>query len=74
MNKICFSRAVGFLILLLAIQIVAKAQTGNVSGTVTGASRKSALPGVSVRVEGQGIQTVTDESGRCLLQGVRAGR
>ncbi len=70
MNKICLS----FLVcIFLAIPIVANAQTGNVSGTVTESSRKLTLTGVSVRVEGQGIQAVTDESGRYLLQGVRAG-
>ncbi len=73
MSKIPLFRPVGFFLLLLAIQVIAHAQTGNVSGTVTDAARKLALPGVSVRVEGQGIQTVTDESGRYLLQGVRAG-
>src|SRR5262249_568605 len=73
MIKIYLFRPVGFLILLLAIQVVGNAQTGNVSGTVTESSRKLTLAGVSVRVEGQGIQTVTDDSGRYLLQGVRAG-
>ena len=61
------------LLCLAGSAAVANAQTGNVSGTVTEASRKATLTGVSVRVEGQGIQTVTDESGRYLLQGVRAG-
>src|SRR5215510_11826989 len=74
MSKICFFRPVGYLLLLWAIQVVAHAQTGNVSGTVTESSRKLTLTGVSVRVEGQGIQTVTDDSGRYLLQGVRAGK
>ncbi|MEP7343090.1 MAG: TonB-dependent receptor [Acidobacteriota bacterium] len=73
MSKKYFFHPMGFLLLLLAIPVAANAQTGNVSGTVTESSRKSNLPGVSVRVEGQGIQTVTDESGRYLLQGVRAG-
>src|SRR5215813_9604909 len=73
MSKIYLSRPVVFLLLLLTIQVVANAQTGNISGTVTESVRKLALTGVSVRVEGQGIQTVTDDSGRYLLQGVRAG-
>src|SRR5262245_32465066 len=73
MSKIYLLRPIGFLLFLSAIQVVVNAQTGNVSGTVTESSRKLALTGVSVRVEGQGIQTVTDESGRYLLQGVRAG-
>src|SRR5215813_1419774 len=74
MSKIYLSRPVVFLLLLLPIQFVAYAQTGNVAGTVTESVRKLALTGVSVRVEGQGIQTVTDDSGRYLLQGVRAGK
>src|SRR5215813_8400677 len=73
MSKIYLSRPVVFLLLLLTIQVVANAQTGNISGTVTESVRKLALTGVSVRVEGQGIQTVTDDSGKYLLQGVRAG-
>ena len=73
MSKISLLRPVGFLLFLLAIPVIAQAQTGNVSGTVTESSRKLTLAGASVRVEGQGIQTVTDESGRYLLQGVRAG-
>src|SRR5215470_16283275 len=74
MIKIYLFRPAGLLLLLLATQVVANAQTGNVSGTVTESTRKLTLSGVSVRVEGQGIQTVTDESGRYLLQGVRAGK
>src|SRR5215475_13909945 len=73
MIKIYLFRPAGFLLLLLAIQVVANAQTGNVSGSVTESARKLTLTGVSVRVEGHGIQTVTDDSGRYLLQGVRAG-
>jgi TonB-dependent receptor len=48
-------------------------QTGNVSGTVTEASRKSALIGVEIKVEGQGLKTTTDDSGRFLLLGVAPG-
>src|SRR5215475_3669197 len=73
MSKISLFRPMGFLALLLVILVVANGQTGNVSGTVTEAVRKLTLSGASVRVEGQGIQTVTDDSGRYLLQGVRAG-
>ncbi len=72
-----FRRSLFFLfliaLLLLAARVVANAQTGNISGAVTDSSRKLALSGALVRVEGQGIQTVTDDSGRYLLQGVRAG-
>ena len=50
-----------------------QAQTGSVSGTVTEASRKTALTGVEIRVEGQGIRAVSDDSGRFTLQGVRTG-
>ncbi|HEY7182056.1 MAG TPA: TonB-dependent receptor [Blastocatellia bacterium] len=73
MSKISLFRPMGFFTLILVIQVVANGQTGNVSGTVTEAIRKLTLSGASVRVEGQGIQTVTDDSGRYLLQGVRAG-
>ena len=73
MSKRIIIRPVGFLLLLLTIQVIVNAQTGNVSGTVTESVRKLTLTGVSVRVEGQGIQTVTDDSGRYLLQGIRAG-
>ena len=73
MSKLHLLHSIVFLFLLAAIPWAANAQTGNVSGTVTESSRKLALTGVSVRVEGQGIQTVTDDSGRYLLQGVRAG-
>jgi TonB-dependent receptor len=73
MNTIPLFRPVGFFLLLSVMQVFANAQTGNVSGTVTESIRRLTLTGVSVRVEGQGIQTVTDDSGRYLLQGVRAG-
>jgi iron complex outermembrane receptor protein len=53
--------------------MAADAQTGNISGTVTESARNSNLSGVSIRVEGQTIETVTDDSGRYLLQGVRTG-
>src|SRR5215510_7170753 len=74
MSKRIIIRPVGFLLLLFTIQIIVSAQTGNVSGSVTESARKLALTGASVRVEGQGIQAVTDDSGRYLLQGVRAGK
>ncbi|HEY6806379.1 MAG TPA: TonB-dependent receptor [Pyrinomonadaceae bacterium] len=60
-----------FFLLLFAASI--NAQTGNVSGTVTDSARSSNLAGALVRVEGQGIQAVTDASGKYLLQGVPAG-
>lgn len=66
-------RLVGVLFLLLGIHIAADAQTGNISGTITESVRNLSLAGASIKVEGQGIQTVTDESGRYLLQGVKAG-
>lgn len=62
-----------FLLFWAALAVTAQAQTGNVSGTVTESTRKLTLAGVAVRVEGQGIQAVTDEAGRYLLQGVRVG-
>lgn len=73
MRKIYSFRLVGLFLFLLAMQIAAHAQTGNVSGTVIESTGNLSLAGASVKVEGQGIQAVTDESGRYLLQGVRAG-
>jgi iron complex outermembrane receptor protein len=54
------------LLLLLAISfgaIVAHAQTGNVTGTVTDASDGTTLPGASVAVKGTTQGTVTDVNG-----------
>ncbi len=61
------------LTLLVSAALVVYAQTGNVSGTVTDAVHHNTVPGASVRVDGQGMQTATDEYGHYLLQGVRAG-
>src|SRR5262245_41815120 len=73
MNTIPLFRPVGVLLLLSAMQVVANAQTGNVSGTVTESIRDLTLAGASVRVGVQVIQRGTDDSGRYLLQAVRAG-
>ena len=43
MNKVYLLRPVALLLLLLATQIAANAQTGNISGTVTESSRKLTL-------------------------------
>src|SRR5215470_6218601 len=67
-------RPAGLVLCLLALHLSANAQIGNISGTVTDAARNSNLSGVLVRVEGQALQTVTDESGRYLLQGLRPGK
>ncbi|HET6977385.1 MAG TPA: TonB-dependent receptor [Pyrinomonadaceae bacterium] len=61
------------LFVVLALPLLVHAQTGNISGTVSAESRNLSLSGASVRVEGQAIEAVTDESGKYLLQGVRAG-
>jgi hypothetical protein len=58
---------------MFTIDLVVLAQSGNVSGTVTEESRNLSLSGVSVHIEGQRIEAVTDASGRYLLQGVKAG-
>ena len=71
-TKFCF-RAVCFVLFLMTTELIANAQTGNIAGTVTESSRDTHLMGVAIRVEGQGMQTVTNASGQYLLQGVRAG-
>lgn len=67
-------RSVCLFVCLLAFHLIANAQTGNVSGTVTESARNSILSGVLIRVEAQAIQTVSDASGKFLLQGVRPGK
>ncbi len=73
MNKLTFRRLTLILTVAFILPMAALAQTGNIAGTVTDSARNLSLAGVSVKVEGQGIQSVTDESGRYLLQGVKAG-
>jgi TonB-dependent receptor len=73
MNKTHLLRYFGAFFFPFLIALSIHAQTGNVSGTVTESARSSSLSGALIKVEGQGIQTVTDESGRFLLQGVKAG-
>src|SRR5262245_51141854 len=74
MTKTRLLRPAWLVLYLIAFHFSVNAQTGNISGTVTDASRNSNLSGVLVHVEGQALQTVTDESGRYLLQGIRAGK
>src|SRR5215813_11101384 len=74
MTKTRLLRPVWLVLCLLAFHLSANAQIGNISGTVTDAVRNSNLTGVLVRVEGQTLQTVTDVSGRYLLQGLRPGK
>ncbi len=67
MRKLLFSpRAALLLLTLLAIQTTLWAQT-RISGTVTNASDKSALAGVSVLVKGTNTGTSTDASGNYAI-------
>lgn len=61
------------LLLVGSAAFVLQAQTGNISGSITEPARHSALPGAQIAVDGQGIRTTADESGRYLLLGVAAG-
>src|SRR5215475_6999802 len=47
-------------------------QTGNVSGTITDASRR-VLVGARVQVDGSPLTTSSDDSGKYILLGVPAG-
>src|ERR1700752_893745 len=49
-----------------------QAQTGNISGTISDASRR-VLVGAQVQMEGRPLSTISDESGRYTLLGVSAG-
>ena len=60
MNPIYRFHPVVLFLFFCVMPVVANAQIGNVAGTVTESARNLTLAGVSVRVEGQGIQTVTD--------------
>jgi TonB-dependent receptor len=51
-----------------------QAQTGNIAGTITESSRQTLLSNAGVAVEGQGLNTATDDSGRYRLVGVSAGK
>lgn len=61
------------MVFFVAFFTAADAQVGTVAGTVTESSRSLTLSGVSIRVEGSGLTAVTDESGKFVLQGVKAG-
>lgn len=71
-TRLLFS--IRLLVCLFAFNVIVSAQTGNVSGTVTESVRNSNLSGVLIRVESQSIQTVSDASGKYLLQGIRPGK
>ena len=65
-------RAILFAGMLSAISGL-HAQNGNISGTVTEASRHAALVAAEVTVAGRPLQTTTDELGHYVLLGVPAG-
>ena len=62
------------LILLVLSNVLALAQTGNISGTVKTQAQASALPGAEVRVDGQTYNAAADDSGRYLILGVPVGK
>lgn len=56
------------IILFLLFPVLLSAQQGaNISGRVVDATSKTSIPGVSVKVRGTGIGTVTDSQGRFSL-------
>src|SRR5262245_48624297 len=62
-----------YLVLTNALVLIAHAQTGNISGTVTDSSKRAVLVGAQVKIEGQAGGTTTDDSGRYLLLGLPVG-
>ena len=63
------------LLLLLSVAMIpeAAAQTGKLSGTVTDAATGTALPGVTVVLEGTTLGTTADAEGRYTVIGIRPG-
>src|SRR5262245_29103705 len=64
-------------VILLLFELVARAQTTSISGTVVDSSQ-ALIPGVTIEIEnlgtGQKRTTVTDEGGRFTLLGVPPGK
>lgn len=59
--------------LLLLLPLAGSAQTGTVSGRVTGAPGGEVLPGVNVTVHATARGTTTDARGKFLLRGIPPG-
>lgn len=59
---------IALLVLLIASMNFAFAQTRTISGTVTSADDGTALPGVTVKVKGLGVGTITNLDGKYSLQ------
>jgi iron complex outermembrane receptor protein len=63
MGKILFFKLMLLVPVLLFVSVIAMAQVGNVTGTVTDSADGTTLPGATVAVKGTTVGTVTDMNG-----------
>ncbi|MDQ6827607.1 MAG: TonB-dependent receptor [Gemmatimonadota bacterium] len=65
-------RSFALAVAIVALPVIAAAQTGRLSGTVTD-STKAALTGTQVTIVGTGLSGISDDAGHFAIGGVNAG-